>query len=232
MEKKKSSRKLKPEKGSGAKERDGLLTQEHVLPENLQELTEWANSVQSVTAIDKLNSIIKYSEGVLEKEEYEELGPGHLAGRAKFYAALALKKNEEEDHLKALQAAMSAVGMINKLEFSLHFERPAALGVGVYKDNRSNIRKRWSADEARDEVSGIVSSLASRKDELGDPETPSNLWPLLFSELDYLGIRVKEGDTKASTNSESIRDCYYQIDGLEAPYRYDAFRQTINRLRK
>lgn len=131
MEKKWVSRELKSKKGSSAEPRSGLIVKEYVYPKDLEEFVEWANEVQSVTAIDSLNNIISHCKDVeadLAGQTYEVTGPSGLANTAKFEAELAIKYYEKDDILKAMQHAMSAVHNHSLMKFSLNFELAAIKG--------------------------------------------------------------------------------------------------------
>lgn len=131
MEKKWVSRELKSKKGSSDEPRSGLIVKEYVYPADIEELVEWGNKVQSVTAIDSLNNIISHCKDVesdLAGQTYEATGPTGLANTAKLEARRAIKNYEEDDILKAMQHAMSAVHNHSLMKFSLNFELAAIKG--------------------------------------------------------------------------------------------------------
>lgn len=86
---------------------------------------------------------------------------------------------------------------------------------------RRGAEARWRGNEAREAVERMVETLAARRDGLGDPEWPSELWPHLLSMMDDAGMSPRE-----------MRDpARYECDGLEQPYTYEAFRKQIRRIR-
>lgn len=74
---------------------------------------------------------------------------------------------------------------------------------------------RWAT---LSDITRIVESLAKKRDELGDPLRPAELWPELYSELERKGLRVEDlGDR-------------YKFKGDEKTF--DAFRRQVQRIRE
>lgn len=81
---------------------------------------------------------------------------------------------------------------------------------------------RWNG---RDKIKSLVRQLAGRKDPLGDPIPPSELWPELF---DLLG---REGFEPRESGGPRLIDQRYALSGAD-PITYDAFRQALARARR
>lgn len=85
----------------------------------------------------------------------------------------------------------------------------------------SGLGARWSGN-AGSVVRTLASSLAGRRDELGDYLPPSELWPELYALMDRAHLSpTEEGNGKGAM-------IHYDGDGGE-PYTYEAFRKLIQR---
>lgn len=84
---------------------------------------------------------------------------------------------------------------------------------------------RWAGDD-RDNLSGILRALANKRDVLGDPLPPSELWPMLLGDLDKAGANPSE-----KAPSGKLEDAFVVYGNDRDECTYHAFRKQINRIR-
>lgn len=115
----------------------------------------------------------------------------------------------------------SAADRFDVIQFTFRFAEARTLAAAYLAESavrseqgRLGAAAKWRRNRAHVDA---AESLSKRKDGLGDPLDPSELWPLLYAELDDAGLDPREDG-----------DCY-RYDGGEVTF--EAFRKAIQRAR-
>lgn len=116
-----------------------------------------------------------------------------------------------------------SAGILSALAYRLHMVasglhsdtlRAAFLSREQQDRGKAGAKKRWSGKEA---ATFAIRKLARERDGWGEPLQPKELWPMMFSELDFLNLDPIDHGTKYSYNGGTLT--------------YDAFRRRIQRER-
>ncbi|MCC5810035.1 MAG: hypothetical protein JJU06_06650 [Ectothiorhodospiraceae bacterium] len=110
-------------------------------------------------------------------------------------------------------------------------EQAAVHGRRYWRRQRHNAAAgadaRWSGNAAHVRLQEIVHGLAARRDELGDPEPPGELWGALYGALDDAGLEPQDPEPDLSGEQ---RYYLYGSDGRR--YNFGAFKKAVSRARK
>ena len=190
-------------------------------------LNSWERYLASATPIiepwslDDIREMLTALDAITD-DGARYLLPQYELNRARRVHALCGRATERDNLQRATKLATYLMELMAHA-FALDDMKDAKLGRQYRKLQSSHgsvgAQKRWKSGEARRLMMDIVERLSCETDQLGDPLKPNELWPLLYSELDEIGLNPTETSERKYKYGES------------ESIAYNAFRKQISRLR-
>lgn len=197
---------------------DGLITEMESCARAVLDGTDGRDGLDVARALAiELNGKLNYLRESLQNGASADQGAYWMAEVMQCYEELRFTLPDDDARTMGLGGAHAP--------YADGVEQAARHGRKYWKRQREQSSRanaaRWASEE-RDWLAEIITQLARRRDELGDPLPPAELWDSLYGEMDDAGLAPR------TTSNGALN---YEGDKGTA-LTYEAFRKRVIRLRK